>query len=433
MATGKTLSPVDPQRALLIDFDGTLADTLPGLYQVYLRFMKEQGTAGSQAEFDGLNGPPLAKVVKILKLTHGFKQTEEELLADYSQRCAESVQHASVMAGGKEFVERVFREGYHLALVTSSSKRYVDPFLKREGLDSYFKVLITSDDIVLGKPDPEPYKRAIERLGIDKKHCHAIEDSSNGIASALAAGITVIPFKSWELVSASIPERFEWMPSSEQFAIQLSQNKPRIHDSVQEKRLEEIWKATLAEKPQLFNGQLLSAVELSPNELVGEFIDYRTYLGTLHDGAFARALCLETVSISCITTYGDNVLVGRRSKDVMHYANCYELAPSGGIDSRAIENGQPDILKTVYFELEEECNIHPAQVKSVKPLGICRDYWLRVIDICMHLELDTSLPKPVMASNGEYSELRWMSRKEAHELFHSSFDVVPLSRLLLKD
>lgn len=77
-------------------------------------------------------------------------------------------------------------------LVTNSSRRQACMVMDRFGLSGYFLGMLTSDDAVRGKPHPEPYFRALELAGLSGKDALAVEDSSTGAASALAAGLDCV-------------------------------------------------------------------------------------------------------------------------------------------------------------------------------------------------------------------------------------------------
>lgn len=83
-------------------------------------------------------------------------------------------------------------------LVTNSSRRQACMVMDRFGLSGYFLGMLTSDDAVRGKPHPEPYSRALELAGLSGKDALAVEDSSTGAASALAAGLDCVVVSSGE-------------------------------------------------------------------------------------------------------------------------------------------------------------------------------------------------------------------------------------------
>jgi len=78
------------------------------------------------------------------------------------------------------------------AIATSSSRYRTDHHLKLVGLFDRFDAIVTRDDVSRGKPDPEPYLKAAQKIGIDPRHCLALEDSHSGARAAHAAGIRVI-------------------------------------------------------------------------------------------------------------------------------------------------------------------------------------------------------------------------------------------------
>lgn len=75
-------SPISP-RAILIDLDGTLADSLSVMRIAYRRFLEQFQVEPTDAEFDSLNGPPLPEVIRRLKVSHALKDDEQLLLAGY--------------------------------------------------------------------------------------------------------------------------------------------------------------------------------------------------------------------------------------------------------------------------------------------------------------------------------------------------------------
>src|SRR6185369_577003 len=91
-----------------------------------------------------------------------------------------------------EFLRYLKDQHVPMALATSSRKRYLEFIFDGLNLWQYFQVIVTSEDVKKGKPDPEVYLKAATQLGIPAEHCLAIEDSLSGIKSAQAAGMKVI-------------------------------------------------------------------------------------------------------------------------------------------------------------------------------------------------------------------------------------------------
>jgi HAD superfamily hydrolase (TIGR01509 family) len=93
--------------------------------------------------------------------------------------------------GARELLGAVRAAGVPTALVTATAKDLVDILLGTIGRDN-FDAIVTDDDVIDGKPHPEPYASAAAAIGVPPGDCVAIEDSPTGIASALAAGCVVV-------------------------------------------------------------------------------------------------------------------------------------------------------------------------------------------------------------------------------------------------
>jgi HAD superfamily hydrolase (TIGR01509 family) len=96
-----------------------------------------------------------------------------------------------LLDGATEAVERLAR-GWPLGLASSSNREIIDLFLELSGLGRLFEVTLSSEEVARGKPYPDVYLEAARRLGAEPAACVAVEDSSNGIKAARAAGMAAI-------------------------------------------------------------------------------------------------------------------------------------------------------------------------------------------------------------------------------------------------
>jgi beta-phosphoglucomutase len=97
-----------------------------------------------------------------------------------------------LVPGVMEFIGAARRRFAKLAVATSATRHNQRFAFERFGLDPFFDVVITAEDIVHTKPHPEPYATAARRLGFDPDSCLVVEDSPNGIVSATDAGCVVV-------------------------------------------------------------------------------------------------------------------------------------------------------------------------------------------------------------------------------------------------
>ncbi len=174
-------------RALLLDLDGTLADSLQVMRRVYARFLGDFGRADSDAEFDSLNGPPLAEVVATLRRTHGLTPPAAQLLDRYRGLIDDHYRMVAAAEGAAALFAQARRHGWRVAVVTSNDRDRTLRWLDGVGLAA--DLVVAGEDVSEGKPSPQPYLLALSRLGCDADGSVAVEDSAAGIRGALAAGV----------------------------------------------------------------------------------------------------------------------------------------------------------------------------------------------------------------------------------------------------
>lgn len=176
--------------ALLFDLDGTLVDTRASNYAAYAAALAEVGVAIGEAEFSqlaegrnwrdflpGMLGGASAQAPAVAA-------RKAEL---YPGLIAQARPNSALVA-----LARAARGHVPIALVTTASAANAGAVLAGHGLAGLFDLVISGDDVVRHKPDPEPYVLAAARLGVSPGDCVAFEDSDVGAASATAAGVAVI-------------------------------------------------------------------------------------------------------------------------------------------------------------------------------------------------------------------------------------------------
>ncbi|MFC9237757.1 HAD-IA family hydrolase [Streptomyces decoyicus] len=171
--------------ALLFDNDGTLLSSLESVSRCWTRWAKEYGVTEQEFARIQLHGRPAAEIVADL------------LPADRVPEAVARIEHLEVedVAGGVvalpgtlALLESLPAERW--AVVTSATARLAEARLGAAGIRT--KTLIAADDISRGKPDPEPFLLAAERLGVDPARCVVFEDAPAGLAAGRAAGMLTV-------------------------------------------------------------------------------------------------------------------------------------------------------------------------------------------------------------------------------------------------
>ena len=118
--------------------------------------------------------------------------TPDELLRAKIDHYRKLIIGKKLLFPGIEELLKTLKRNYPLALISSAKCEVVMSGLKQEWIEQFFKVIITGDDVKKGKPDPEPYRKGIQILGISPQRGIAVEDTPTGIKSAKAAGLKCI-------------------------------------------------------------------------------------------------------------------------------------------------------------------------------------------------------------------------------------------------
>jgi len=179
--------------AFLFDFDGVLADTEPLHFEAWRNVLAPAGVpldwelyvtrciglADKEmvAMLGSLASPP-KPIEDLWPLYHHKQKAFQDLT--FSQKI--------IPDDTLEAIRRLAHNG--LAVVTSSARHEIEPILARDGLLPLLATAVYGDEVGRLKPDPEPYRTALQRLGVDS--AIVFEDSPSGIASARAAGCQVV-------------------------------------------------------------------------------------------------------------------------------------------------------------------------------------------------------------------------------------------------
>jgi beta-phosphoglucomutase len=121
-----------------------------------------------------------------LNLTHDIDSLITQKGKEYERLASSGIQG---YVGVKDFIVAATKQGFSLAVVTSSMKSEAISVLKGLGLSNYFKVVIAADDVEHGKPDPEGYLKGAAALSASPQECVVVEDAPSGLKAAKAAGM----------------------------------------------------------------------------------------------------------------------------------------------------------------------------------------------------------------------------------------------------
>ncbi len=176
--------------AIIFDFNGTLSDDEPILCEIFIELFAEHGKPLSAQEyFDRLAGLSDPEIVRTwLGEDH---PDVDEVIAERVNRYRAAVGDGSSIHEHVREAVRYAAERVPLAICSGAARAEIEPVVEAAGLAEYFRAIVSSDDVVHGKPDPEGYLNTLRLLG-NPNDALVFEDTEAGIASAKAAGLRVI-------------------------------------------------------------------------------------------------------------------------------------------------------------------------------------------------------------------------------------------------
>lgn len=177
------------RRGLFFNLDNTLADSAGALRGAFDRFAVLCGAVPSDDVFAEIAGTSVPMAVALLKRRWSLPYTLDDLQRRFVPLIDAAFFYIPPAPGAAMTLETAFRSGWSVGVVTSVTGARSRAWLARTQLAGFVDIVVGGDEVVLGKPEPEPYRIALARSGCIRELSIAVEDSPIGAKSALGAGI----------------------------------------------------------------------------------------------------------------------------------------------------------------------------------------------------------------------------------------------------
>lgn len=191
-------------KAILFDLDGTLVEAKEWHYEALNRALRLFGFEISREDhlhiFDGLS---TRQKLELLTAMEGFPASLYDIVFKLKQEFTfeEIKQKCKPLDNVQSTLKELKQRGYKIALASNSIRRSIDLMLYHSGIDQYFDAVISNQDVVKAKPDPEIYLKAMEALKLKPEECIAVEDNEKGLTSARLAGVRTVAVSSPQDIS----------------------------------------------------------------------------------------------------------------------------------------------------------------------------------------------------------------------------------------
>jgi HAD superfamily hydrolase (TIGR01509 family) len=178
--------------AIVFDVDGVLIDSEPVWERVRRALVAEHGGHWPDDAQDRMMGMSTGEWSAYLSEDFGLPLSPEQVAEQVIAAMTAQYQvHLPLLPGAVDAV-RGLAGRWRLAVASSAPKSLIEVVLDASGLRPAFAAAVSSEEVPRGKPAPDVYLEATARLGVSPAACAAVEDSSNGLRSAAAGGLTVI-------------------------------------------------------------------------------------------------------------------------------------------------------------------------------------------------------------------------------------------------
>ena len=175
-------------KALIFDLDGTLADTMPVHFWAYKNILVDFGIEFTPEIFATLAGIPAVDTIK--KLNEMFEtDMDPEKIGHYKEAEYEKIMHKMKPVVPVVALAKKYHGKLPMAIGTGGYQRLAWKTMNILGLNKYFDILVSAEDVLNPKPAPDTFLKCAELLGIDPADCEVFEDGEPGIKAANAAGM----------------------------------------------------------------------------------------------------------------------------------------------------------------------------------------------------------------------------------------------------
>lgn len=183
-----------PAKAYIFDMDGTLTDNMHFHHEAWMRFIKLKKLGIDAATFErnyhkGTLIEVMARFFPTLKTEEELRQVGNEKEALYRNTYGQLLKP---LPGLHLFLKQLKQKNIPVGLATMGDQNNLEMTLKQLEITSYFHSTTGGDQVKQGKPHPEIFLRAAEKIGVDPQDCLAFEDTQSGITAAQAAGMQVV-------------------------------------------------------------------------------------------------------------------------------------------------------------------------------------------------------------------------------------------------
>ena len=179
-------------KAVLFDLDGTLVDSMSMWKEIDVDYLGKFNLPVPETLQQDIEGLSMYQTAVYFKETFGIPDDLETIQNTWNAMAYDKyTNEVPLKPFVRPFLDLIRSKNIPCGIATSNSRVLTEAILKSHGIEDYFQVMVTGDEVTKGKPDPQVYLQAAGKIGVDPKACIVFEDIPFGIMAGKRAGMTV--------------------------------------------------------------------------------------------------------------------------------------------------------------------------------------------------------------------------------------------------
>lgn len=178
--------------AVIFDMDGLLIDSESMWFDTHTEFLNRRNIAYTDVLRKQVTGMGQKEIMALYKEYFDISDKWENMITEFRDIFYELSKNIRPMRGAKVLIKKLSKKGYQLAIATGGhAKHKTNAVLEDLQLKEYFSVVVSGDEVNNGKPNPDIFILAANKMNMNPKDCLVLEDAVNGVQAGKAAGMMV--------------------------------------------------------------------------------------------------------------------------------------------------------------------------------------------------------------------------------------------------
>jgi beta-phosphoglucomutase family hydrolase len=178
------------EKAIIWDMDGVIADTAPYHFKAWQQVFQKRGVKFTEADFKHNFGQRNDTIIRDIQ-GQGTSQSEIDAISQEKENSFRNMvrQRIKPLPGVINLIKLLAEHGFKMALASSAPIENIQLLITGLGINNYFQAIISDKEVTEGKPSPQGFLLAAQRLGVKPENCIVVEDAVAGVSAAKRAGM----------------------------------------------------------------------------------------------------------------------------------------------------------------------------------------------------------------------------------------------------